>query len=231
MPKKLVTLICLSLLSQTSIAAVGNSTNTVLNTFTNCDHTFFQHLAQTQDEIKDAVGVITTEEIGYIAPDKENHTVQFKKPVTFNGLTLIGYQDIHVKTALLGDYYYWGFVIQENMDTVKQQLNTLQWQQYSSSAYVANTEILDTQADSPTWAPNPYVIDGIAPRAHTVEKSLSLEKQPDGTSILSCSLQGDVSETVLAMYRPDLKLKQLQFLQDIELTPEQNTTELLEENS
>lgn len=194
----------------TCSAFAQNPTDQVIDSFLNCNDQFFQTLAENKSALSEYVDISETPDGTVYIPVKnveKNHedTVMFKKPISYKGLTIIGYQNIYVETTLFGQYYYWGFVFDNNVQDIKKAIDQFNWRQYSNETFITHAQIYDRKNKSAGWQDNPYTIDGTIPKSWTVEKSIYLETIPTNHSHLVCSLQGDLDKGILYQFRPDMK--------------------------
>lgn len=210
--KKLPAFVCwlfipCMVLAQNSV--VESNTDKLINSFLNCDDQFFQQLAKHKTFFKQFFDLETSDSVAYIPVEntqKNNKSsVIFKKPIYYNGLTIIGYENIFIETSFSGQYYFWGFILDNSIDETITSLNKLNWLKYNSVAYIANAQIYDRITKPNVWHNNPYAIDGVIPRQATIEKSLYLEPFKNNKIELVCSIQGDITNDILYTIRPDMK--------------------------
>ncbi|WP_392562060.1 hypothetical protein RHO12_00745 [Orbus sturtevantii] len=192
-----------------SVFADNSNMQSVIDAFTNCDSSFFYQLKTNANDFKEITDLAIKDDIAYIpvnsVVENEGNTHYFIKPIIYRGLTISGYQNIAIKTPFLGQYYYWGFIIDDSVDDVRQSLKQLVWQPYNVASYAANSKIFDNLAKNIGWQSNPYIIDGVAPRLNTIEKSLYLEPINEKQVHLVCSIQGDMDKNLLYSLHPDMK--------------------------
>lgn len=197
---------CMALAQNNS---VETATDKLIDSFLTCDAQFFQQLAKNQTTFKQFFDLATTDNVAYIPVEnvqkKDKNSIVFKEPIHYKGLTITGYQNIFIETPFYGQYYYWGFTLNDNLDKTKQTFNKLNWMPYTSKTYVANTQIYDRTNKTNDWQANPYAIDGVIPRQGTVEKSLYLEPITNNQTRIVCSIQGDITKEILYTNRPDMK--------------------------
>lgn len=210
--KKLLVLVCSSFISWMALAqniTPKADTDKLIDTFLKCDDQFFHQLAESKTSFEQFFDIATSDNIAYIpvknVQKNDENSIIFKKPINYHGLTITGYQNIYIETPFSGQYYFWGFILNNDLNEVKTTLNKLNWLQYTPEAYIANAKIYDRRVKSPTWNDNPYSIDGVMPRQGTIEKSLYLESVPNNKVHLVCSLQGDINNDILYVDRPDMK--------------------------
>lgn len=209
MIKKCSLLVCAVLTSHAALADSNSNVQSVIDAFTNCDNSFFYQLKSNQSDFNGITDLVVKDDIAYIPVEdvtqNDRNITFFEQPIEYRGLTITGYQNIYIETPFLGQYYYWGMVIDGSVDNVKASLNQLPWQQYNSSSYVASPKLFDRQVKNSGWQNNPYAIDGVIPRAFTVEKSLYLEPINEHQVHLVCSIQGDVNKDILYSIHPDMR--------------------------
>ncbi|WP_294611288.1 surface-adhesin E family protein [uncultured Gilliamella sp.] len=240
--KKLPMLVCWLLIPCMASAqnnAVENGTNKLIESFLNCDAQFFQQLAKHKTLFKQFFDLETTDNVTYIPVENINkndkNSVIFKKPILYKGLTITGYQNISIKIPFYGQYYYWGFIMNDNLDKTKEAFNNLNWSPYNSTTYIANAQIYDRRTKTNVWQDNPYAIDRVIPRQATAEKSLYLEQVNDNQTNIVCSIQGDLTKEILYLNRPDMKpihekieAKQQEKINDIKLQKQKELTPQLQ---
>lgn len=207
MIKRLSFFICSALVSQPALA--DNNIQSVIDAFTNCDNSFFYQLKNNAQSFDGITELVNKKDISYIPVNNvssdDGYTHYFTKPIQYRGLNITGYKNIYIETSFLGQYYYWGFVIDASNEAVMQSLKQLPWQQYNTASYIANPKIYDRQQKDLSWQNDPYAIDGVIPRLFTVEKALHLESVTDTQVNLICSIQGDMDTDLLYAIRPDMK--------------------------
>lgn len=212
--KKISVLVCASFVSFMSFAQTNNEqseTDKVIGSFLQCDNQFYKQLDTYQELIKQYVDLATTDDnVTYIPVESiqqaDKNKIMFKKPLEYQGLKIIGYQNIYVPTTLSGHYLYWGFIFDNKEDEVKNALNKINWLPYNTNVYIANPKIYDLNAKSVKWQDDPYAIDGVTPKFGTISKALYLENFANNQTSVFCSLQGDLKKEILLEARPDLKI-------------------------
>lgn len=128
-------------------------------------------------------------------------TIWFAQPIKIQQLTLSGYYQTYYDFEDMGTYYYWGFIIDESPEKVVAAMPEVRWQRIGDD-YIVNPMIKN--ADDKTWKENPYAVSGIAPTKNTAEK-LAMLSNHNGKSLLVCSGQGKITNSILLSLRPDLK--------------------------
>ncbi|TSJ90271.1 hypothetical protein FPQ14_04180 [Gilliamella apicola] len=209
--KKLTVIACSSLISCMAFAQNDSVsiTDKIVDSFLTCDNQFFKQLDENKQLFSEYVDLITTDNVTYIPVEsiyqQNKDKVNFKKPLKYHGLTITGYQNIYIPTNLSGQYYYWGFIFDNNQEEITNTLNNLKWLKYNNGVYIANAKIYDRNAKPPVWQDNPYSIDGVVPKLGTIEKSLYLENVSNNQNRVLCSIQGDLKKDILYKDRPDIK--------------------------
>lgn len=227
--------------------AMANQANlqSAVDAFMNCDSSFFHQLKSNANDFSTSMDLVVQDDFAYIPvedvtqQDKSSYT--FSNPIHYRGLTLTGFQNIYIETPLLGTYYYWGFIVDNSRDEVKNSLSQFNWVQYNETSDITNSKIYHRQDKNPHWENNPYSVDGIAPQLMTVEQSLTVLDVNETQTSLICSIQGDIPEELLYSIRPDMKLihqaieakqkaefearKQLKQQQDQQLDQQENNSD------
>ncbi|OCG32640.1 hypothetical protein A9G36_09620 [Gilliamella sp. Choc6-1] len=210
--KQISMLLCASFISCMTFAHSKintNDTNNIIDAFLECDNQFFEKLAKYKKPFSKYVTLTTDNDVTYIPvesiKDTNRNKVMFKKPFKYHGLTITGYQNIYISTSSSGEFYYWGFIIDNNLEDAKKALNNVNWLQFNFEIYTANAKMLDLNSKPPVWQDNPHSIDMAFPRRKTIEKALYLETITEEQSRLTCSIQGDLNKEVLYATRPDIK--------------------------
>ncbi|MFV9647095.1 hypothetical protein ACI51W_21785 [Pseudomonas marginalis] len=179
-----------------------------LKAFTRCDATFFSRLNSHRDAWQAYAPLKQDKDFAWIAvvnrADRKANAVPVSTP-PIAGLKLLSYADEATDLGNLGLYYYWGFVVQGNIDEVAQRLAPLLDQparlQKGDGAYIRSELKVGDRWQA--IKPRP----GTAPGTREVERVLLVEPEgSDGTqSRISCSLQGGVDAALLAWSRPDIQ--------------------------
>ena len=209
--KKLTVLTYCSLVSCMVFAQDNKTsvTDSIVETFLACDDQFFHKLAENRESFSEYVDLTTKDNVTFIPVESiyqsDKDKVIFKKPLLYHGLTITGYQNIFIPTNLSGQYYYWGFIFDNNQEEIINALKNIKWLKYNENVYFANAKIYDRNAKPAQWQDNPYSIDGVVPRLGTIEKSLYLENVDNKQNRVLCSIQGDLTKDILYKDRPDMK--------------------------
>lgn len=184
----------------------------LIDTFSRCDLHFFAVIHDNQAELSHFFPI---EEINsqyaYIPVPNRNDTnknsITFNEPIEFDGLTIIGYYDSAMAFNAIGDYYFWGFIVDNDLGEIKNSLNTIDWiVQEENLFYISNPLIRHSDDNLNAWTINKGTTTGVKtiPAPHTTEKLLILERS-ENTSLLLCSIQGFVPIELLHQERPDIK--------------------------
>lgn len=198
-----------------SLIAIANEQqpdiDKLMASFVDCDARFFSDLASYQDNLLSATKVQQIDQSqAYIAvedrTDNDKNYHPFTVPIIYKSLKLTGYYDSALKLGKYGDYYFWGFNVDNSIDEIKTALDHLTWQEMEKdSLYTANAKIHYTDDSLDTWHDNINTIVGVKtlPSTDSVEKLLLLEKSPEMT-LLVCSIQGFFPSNLLSTIRPDI---------------------------
>jgi len=186
----------------------------VLQTFTACNGEFFYSIKNNKGSISKLSPLVENEKSASFSV--ENRAVSGKNVVNFSssvdafGLHFLGYFDEVTSITLKEQYYYWGFFVAESPDEVRSRLET----------YIKSHEQLKKvdgafsrleMHDGKNWVSveSPQQFSGKTPGSY-VERVFLIEKSDNdkfpGTR-LSCSIQGPVTDIVIADARPDLPSK------------------------
>ncbi|XKM13281.1 hypothetical protein RCS94_09680 [Orbaceae bacterium ac157xtp] len=183
----------------------------LINTLVNCDADFFNVLEQSKTELSPYVEITSIDAArAYIqvenrAKTKDNLKL-FNTPINYKSLSFIGYYDSALKLDKYGNYYFWGFVIDGEIENIKNTLNMVDWHSMEeNNLYIANPKILFTDNPKNTWQNNDQVVVGVKtmPSQNTAEKLLLLENSKEQV-LLVCSIQGFLPEELIKIERPDL---------------------------
>lgn len=181
-----------------------------LKAFARCDASFFSSLNTHRDAWQAYAPLKQEKNFTWIAvknrADRKANLVPVSAP-PIAGLKLLSYTDEVTDLGQLGLYYYWGFIVDGNVDTVAQRLAPLlehpAWLQKGDGEYTRSE--LKVGNGWQAIKPQP----GKAPGTRQVERVLIVESEgkqgKQGTqSRVSCSLQGGVNAGLLAQLRPDI---------------------------
>lgn len=187
--------------------------------FAQCDMSFFKWLKQHQQDLEPYVEMTTHKD--HLAFDVELldnedeysldklYHIEFKQPLMVNGIQLTGYYFLEQDAEALFDeefsgnmkIYFWGFNTNEpTLQRTTRKLHQFKWDNYEDFRLTNKQMILNTRKSS-KWVNHDFAM-GVAPKAHTVEKSLFISglRAPD----IECSAQGDVSPQLLKTLHPEL---------------------------
>lgn len=184
----------------------------LLESLASCNPNFFKQLYENKDElIKHAEIKIFDKDQSYIpVPNRGDSTknyVYFSTPIMYKDLVIKGYYDSAMDLHKIGKYYFWGFIIDNDIQQIKNTLNFLDWKEMEDNLlYIANPMIRHISDDIQTWHHNTGTVVGVKtiPAPDTTEKLLLLEKSENMT-LLICSIQGVVTPELLKQERPDIQ--------------------------
>ncbi len=209
---KTIILLCLCIYS---VFAFPNehsgAVQSLVKSLTECNDLFFSNISKYKNELIPNVPIEEiSDQLAYIpVKNRKMHNanyVQFAQPIRYGSLIINGYYDNSLNLGKRGDYYFWGFVIDNSLEEIRSELNFLSWTEIEKdSLYTFNLKIHRSEDSIETWHNNPNTNIGIKtmPAPGTAEKLLLLEKTPDATYLV-CSLQGYFPPEVLAIIRPDI---------------------------
>ncbi|WP_294614357.1 hypothetical protein [uncultured Gilliamella sp.] len=177
-----------------------------------CTPNFFKMVYANKNELQKHTNInIVNDNLAYIAVENRNDNkknyVYFKTPITYKNLTIIGYYDSAMDLGKIGKYYFWGFIIDNDIIQIKNTLNFLDWKNMEQGLlYIANPKIRHIDDDIKIWRDNTGTVVGVKtiPAPETTEKLLLLEKGTN-MNLLICSIQGVVSTEILKQERPDIQ--------------------------
>nr|WP_294973470.1 hypothetical protein [uncultured Pseudomonas sp.] len=188
----------------------------LFSTFSRCDASFFQALQANPATV--AAHMELSSQNGVSSPRVANRLQEggryqaFREPLVVNGVRLLGYYDEAMTLSEVGNFLFWGFVAEGDVEQVAGKLRPL----------VANNARFVTQRNAVTrpemrrvgdpiqnWRTENLPGPGNATPFGNVERILSVESGGDkppfaGGSKVFCSLQGTVTAPLLQVYRPDL---------------------------
>ncbi|MDF7666434.1 hypothetical protein PT273_00970 [Orbaceae bacterium ESL0727] len=184
----------------------------LLKSFAQCQPDFFDTLYENRALVEKHtnIALLNTHQ-AYIsvanrADSNKNH-VYFKTPMIANGLKIIGYYDSAIDLEKMGKYYFWGFIIDNNLEQIRKSFDFLNWKEMESDLlYIANPKIHYINDNINVWNVNDDMAVGVKtiPAPGTTEKLLLLEKGPTMTMLI-CSIQGVVLPEMLRLQRPDIQ--------------------------
>lgn len=200
-------LISISLLPALSRASDDALTDT-LKAFTRCDASFFKSLKIHRDAWSAHAALIQEKDTAWIRPDDRTHrfdnVVPLSNAPTAGDMKLLAYVNLSGSLGPLGETYYWGFIVDGNIDEVAHHLTAL-LEEPTRLQHIDNTYSRAELRVGDHWQPtrsNP----GVPVGNQKTERLLYLE--PEGEegvrSRISCSLQGRVDHPLLAHTRPDM---------------------------
>ncbi|MCO6553189.1 MAG: hypothetical protein J6563_09485 [Gilliamella sp.] len=184
----------------------------LIDSLTPCTPDFFKKIYNNKEELEKYADIkIFDKNQAYIAvknrADITKNYVYFKTPMTYKTLTITGYYDSAMDLGKMGKYYFWGFIIENDINQIKDTLNFVDWKNMEDNLlYIANPKIRSINDDIKTWHKNTGTVVGVKtiPAPDTTEKLLLLEKSPN-MNLLICSIQGIVTSELLKQERPDIQ--------------------------
>ncbi|MDF7670379.1 hypothetical protein PT276_04045 [Orbaceae bacterium ESL0721] len=183
----------------------------LLKSFVLCKSDFFNKLYENRDilEKHTTIKLINSNQ-AYIPvtnrTDNSKNYRYFDQPMRYKDLTINGYYDSAMDHGKVGRYYFWGFILDNDPEQIKNSFNFLNWKEIEENkVYIANAKIHYISSDLNSWQDNENVEVGVKtiPAPDTTEKLLLIEKTPTMT-LLICSVQGVVPPELLAIERPDI---------------------------
>lgn len=138
--------------------------------------------------------------------DTSKSTAIFSKSIHDNSLALSGFYDNYFDLGAQGAYYFWGFQVDDSREAVMAATPEAGWKR-SGEYYISNPRIKLTHDGG--WQPNASAASEIAPAPGSAEKLVMLS-QENGKTLLLCSIQGGIDNTLLRQERPDLAEKSAQ---------------------
>lgn len=183
------------------LAACGAQATTLTDSLMRCDSTFFSEIQAQKNSLKNTAPLVISGKHAWFAPQKNGEeTTWFTQPVKTQGLTLSGYYLSQSDLEEMGKYYFWGFIIDETPAAVVAAMPQAGWQK-TGDTYMASPMIRGPQDKD--WVANTTAVSGIAPAKGSIEK-LALLEEHNGKTLLTCTVQGAVTDAVLLPLRPDL---------------------------
>ena len=150
----------------------------LIEALTSCNPDFFKHVYEHKDELKNHTNVETfNQNQAYIPVENRGDTtknfVYFKSPITYKNLKLIGYYDSAMDLKKMGKYYFWGFIIENDINQIRDSLDFLEWKNMEENLlYIANPKIRSINDDIQVWHKNTGSVVGVKtiPAPNTTEK-------------------------------------------------------------
>lgn len=188
----------------------------LIQELTACNPDFFNHIYANREELKTHTNVeVFNHNQAYIPVENRSDTnknfVYFNSPIQYKNLKIIGYYDSAMDLKKMGKYYFWGFIIDNDINEIRDSLDFLEWKNMEDNLlYIANPMIRSVNDDIQVWHKNTGTVVGVKtiPAPNTTEKLLLLEKG-DNMQLLICSIQGIVTNNLLRQERPDIQIDQI----------------------
>ena len=193
--------------------AISADKKPLIEELTSCNPDFFNYVYEYREELKNHTNIKTfNQDQAYIPVESRTDTnknfIYFKTPIQYKNLKLIGYYDSAMDLKKMGKYYFWGFIIDNDMNEIRESLDFLEWKNMEDNLlYIANPRIRNITDDIQVWHKNTGTVVGVKtiPAPNTTEKLLLLEKG-DNMQLLICSIQGVVTNNLLRQERPDIQI-------------------------
>ncbi len=208
-PPTRTALLLSSLLLAPTLQAGNGALDATFKAFTRCDGTFFSRLHAHAPAWKKHVGLKSAGSISWIPVGEraynEANFAPLRNAPQVGGVKLLSYFDKSIDLDLLGNYLFWGFVVEGSPDKVAQQLRPL----IDQAAHLKPVNALYARGEvrkDGLWQPV-ATLSGDAPGRSRLERVLILE--PDegsqgGRTRVTCTLQGAVDSAVMTELRPDI---------------------------
>lgn len=203
----------IALLASSLLAPIALASNTALEdtfrAFSRCDDQFFASLHTHSAAWTKHVPLKSAKGASWIPVRNraygESDSVPLRHAPEVAGVKLLAYFDKSVDLDVLGNYLFWGFVVEGSPDRVAQQLRPLidrGEHLLPMGGLHARAEVRKVDRWELVKAP-----PGDAPGKTRLERVLLVE--PDEGSQgrrtrVTCTLQGAVDSAVMALYRPDI---------------------------
>jgi hypothetical protein len=198
-----------SLMLATAGQASQGALDATFKAFTRCDGEFFSSLHAHSGAWRKHTVLKSAKSASWIPVSNraysEANSVPLRNAPQVAGVKLLSYFDKSVDLDMLGNYLFWGFVVEGSPDKVAQQLRPL----IAQSEYLLPFKALyargEVRKDGVWQLVTPLA--GDAPGKARLERVLLLE--PDEGSLgrktrVTCTLQGAVDGAVMAQLRPDI---------------------------
>ncbi|MWN90417.1 hypothetical protein GQ597_06865 [Gilliamella sp. Pra-s65] len=184
----------------------------LIDSLIQCTPDFFKVVYTNKEDLEKHTSIkIFEKNQAYISIENRSNAdknyVYFKTPITYKDLTITGYYDSSMDLGKIGKYYFWGFIIDNDINQIKETLNGVDWKNMEDNLlYIGNPMIRSINDDIQVWHKNTGTVVGVKtiPAPDTTEKLLLLEKGPN-MNLLVCSIQGIVTPTLLKQERPDIQ--------------------------
>ena len=190
---------CLALIA--ACTATAAQADSLPQSLIQCDSGFFKEMKAQSKALKEVVPLVTHNQYAWITPAKDgSETTWFSRPLKMQQLTLSGYYQSQNDLDEMGKYYFWGLIIDESPAVVAAAMPEANWQKDGDDYFAS--PMIKTPRDK-DWTENTTAVGGIAPAKDSVEK-LAILSEHNGKSLLTCTVQGAVTNDILLSLRPDL---------------------------
>ncbi|OCG21699.1 hypothetical protein A9G22_06120 [Gilliamella sp. App2-1] len=184
----------------------------LIDSLTLCTSDFFRNIYNNKDELEKYTHIkLFNQNQAYIPVENRSdiakNYVYFKTPMTYKNLTITGYYDNAMDLGKIGKYYFWGFIIDNDINQIKEALNFIDWKNMEDNLlYIGNPMIRNIDDNIQVWHKNTGTVVGVKtiPAPDTTEKLLLLETGSN-MNLLICSIQGFVTAELLRQERPDIQ--------------------------
>ncbi|MWN06495.1 hypothetical protein [Gilliamella sp. Pas-s95] len=184
----------------------------LIDSLTLCTPSFFKDVYANKEELEKYTNIkVFNQNQAYIPVENrtnlDRNYVYFKTPMAYKNLTITGYYDSAMDLGKIGKYYFWGFIVDNDINQIKETLKEINWKNMEENLlYIGNPMIRSINDDTQVWHKNTGTVVGVKtiPAPDTTEKLLLLEKGPNMT-LLICSIQGVVTPQLLKQERPDIQ--------------------------
>ncbi len=188
-------------------------TSSLIASLSACDGTFFSAVHEKQkaltkiSSIRQASGSASFIEV----PDRlrpTGYTTMFSAQYQDEAAKLLGYYDLVSDFGSAGRYYSWGFIVPGSVEQVKNSLMPSIAERHRLRQVAGAYARSDLWKDG-EWRADDSLVAGELPKAGTVERVFLIQdasRDFPGSTFVGCTLQGSISNTMLAVTRPDIDI-------------------------
>lgn len=207
--------LCLLTLVSTAHGQTLTPSEQLFTDFSRCDAHFFESLRTARLP----ADTVTLASYGAVMAPKVADPLQaggtyqrFQQPLEVNGVKLLGYYNQAQSMGKVGNFLFWGFVVEGPVKDVAARLKPLV---ADNSRFVAQgtgvTRVEVRRVGDPMdkWRVDGLFGPGVATPFGFIERAFMVDEggaEPPvmGRTTVFCSLQGTVTAPLLQVYRPDL---------------------------